>query len=190
LRAWILGLAARLPPKDLRLYLADFGQQPGLSPLERLPHTRQRIETDEDLAAALDDIERCLEAESAAAHVLVVDDLSAFQQTVSSEQRSRLTELVRGRRLGGLHVLVAGTSAAFGAAYEGLGHALKEMQTGFLLGGSDYDDLQVLGINVPHAEAREGVPPGRGFFGCRKRYVRLKAAEVPEDALSLLALTY
>jgi S-DNA-T family DNA segregation ATPase FtsK/SpoIIIE len=179
LTAWLLGLADRVPASNLLLYLADFGRG-SLSALERLPHTRQRIDTDADLATALDDIEGCLAARdgSAAAHVLVVDDLSAFQQAVGSEQQNRLTDLVRGRRRPGFHVLLAGTSAAFGASYDGLGHAVKEMQTGFLVGGSEYDDLQVLGINVPHAEAREGLPPGRGFFGHRKRFVRIKVAEV------------
>jgi len=76
-------------------------------------------------------------------------------------------------------VLLVGSSAAFGASYDGVGHAIKESQTGFIVGGSDYEDLQVLGINVPHSEARQGLPPGRGFYVRRKRYVRLKVAEPP-----------
>ncbi len=77
-------------------------------------------------------------------------------------------------------MLLVGSSSSFGASYDGVGYAIKEAQTGFLVGGSDYDDLQVLGINVPHAEASQGLPAGRGFDVRRKRYVRLKVAEPPE----------
>ncbi len=91
----------------------------------------------------------------------------------------RLVGLIRSRHAN-LHVVLVGSSAAFGASYDGVGHAIKESQTGFLVGGSDYDDLQVLGINVPHAEAAQGLPAGRGFYVRRKRYVRVKVAEPPE----------
>lgn len=73
------------------------------------------------------------------------------------------------------------TDDDFGASYDGVGCAIKEIQTGFLIGGSDFDDLQVLGINLSHPEARQGLAPGRGFYSQRRRFVRVKVADVPTD---------
>ncbi len=46
----------------------------------------------------------------------------------------------------------------------------------------DYDDVQVLGLKVPHVEASLGVPRGRGFYARRKQYVCVKIAEPPAAA--------
>jgi hypothetical protein len=77
------------------------------------------------------------------------------------------------------HILLVGNSSTFAGSYEGIGMTLKQAQTGFLIGGRDYDDMQVVGINVPHAEATQALPPGQGYYARRKRYVRVKVAEPP-----------
>jgi len=115
--------------------------------------------------------------------VLAIDDLDGLQRSADSDALERLVRLIRARHAN-LHALLVGSSASFGASYDGVGHAIKESQTGFVVGGSDYEDLQVLGINVPHAEASQGLPPGRGFYVRRKRYVRVKIAEPPGSLTS------
>src|SRR5205823_7841712 len=97
--------------------------------------------------------------------------------SVTSDTVERLNRLVRARGQRGLHVLLVGSTSTIGASYDGLGHAMKVAQTGFLVGGSDYDDLQVLGITVPRTEASLGLPTGRGYYSRRKRWQRIKVAE-------------
>jgi S-DNA-T family DNA segregation ATPase FtsK/SpoIIIE len=116
--------------------------------------------------------------------LVAIDDLESLQRDADAETLQRLTDAIRVRAPG-LHVLLVGTSAAFAAAYDGPAHLIKQSQTGFIVGGTDYDDLQVLGISVPHAEASQGLPPGRGFYAHRKRYTRLRAALPPPLARSL-----
>jgi hypothetical protein len=138
-----------------------------------------------ELSALLDEVEALSDA--CLTQVLAIDDLEGLQRSGDSASLARLVSLIRDRRAG-VHVLLVGSSGSFGASYDGMGHAIKETQTGFVVGGSDYEDLQVLGINVPHAEASQGLPPGRGFYARRKRYVRLKVAESPAPTeLSLRA---
>lgn len=176
-RTWLLGLAASVPSSCRRLYLAELGG-PGPTDGQALPGVRQ-VHDGAALASVLEEIEAT--AEAGLSHVLAIDDLDGLQHAVDGDTRERLYQLVRTRRRG-LHVLLVGSSSSLGASYDGIGHALKQAQTGFLIGGSDYEDLQVLGINVPHAEASQGVPPGRGFYARRKRYVRVKVAEPPPVA--------
>ncbi|MDQ6670023.1 MAG: type VII secretion protein EssC [Chloroflexota bacterium] len=181
MRTWILGLIASLPRDRLRVYLADFSHA-GLNGRDGLPGVRM-IHDGAELVTLLDEIESA--ADVAVARVLAIDDLDGLQRSTDSGTLDRLQRLVRARR-SGVHVLLVGSSSSLGASYEGFGHAIKETQTGFLVGGSDYEDLQVLGINVPHAEARQGLPAGRAFYARRKRYVRVKVAE-PPDAAKLAA---
>src|SRR5207244_2434620 len=119
-----------------------------------------------------------LDSPSDSASVLAIDDLESLQRSADSETLERLNQLVRARR-GDVHVLLVGASSTLSACYDGVGQAMKETQTGFLVGGCDYDDLQVLGLKLPHSEATQGVPPGRGFYARRKHYVRIKVAEFP-----------
>jgi hypothetical protein len=86
--------------------------------------------------------------------VLAIDDLEGLQRATDPETLQRLMRLVQ-HGPAGVHVLLAGSSAAFGSAYDGLGYLVKSTQTGFLVGGGDYEDLQVFGMSVPHAEASQ-----------------------------------
>jgi len=140
------------------------------------------------LGALLNDIE--LAADSGMTAVLAIDDLDGLQRAADGETLHRLHQLVQARR-SGLYVLLVGSSSSLGASYDGVGHAIREAHTGFLVGGSEYEDMQVLGISVPHAEASQGLPVGRGFYARRKRYIRVKVAAPPNaaDLTALNALT-
>lgn len=183
LRTLLLSLLASVPTDRLRLYVVDVSRD-GLADVAALPGVHA-IHNAGELSAVLDEVEALSDA--CLAQVLAIDDLEGLQRSGDSASLARLVSVIRDRRAG-VHVLVVGSSGTFGASYDGVGHAIKETQTGFVIGGSDYEDLQVLGINVPHAEASQGLPPGRGFYARRKRYVRLKVAESPSPTeLSLRA---
>jgi S-DNA-T family DNA segregation ATPase FtsK/SpoIIIE len=157
LRTLLAGIAATVPADRLRLQLVDPAA----------------------LAALLDEVEAVVDP--AIIHVLAVDDLDTLQRSADAAALQRLVNLVRDRQRTNLHVLLVGSSASLGASYDGLGYAIKATQTGFLVGGSDFEDLQVLGISVPRPEANQGLPPGQGFYARRKRYVRIKVAEPPPE---------
>jgi S-DNA-T family DNA segregation ATPase FtsK/SpoIIIE len=183
LRTWLLSLLASIPTDRLRLYVVDVSRD-GLADVAALPGVHA-IHNAGELSALLDEVEAVSDA--CLTQVLAIDDLEGLQRSADSASLARLVSLIRDRRAG-VHVLLVGSSGSFGASYDGVGHAIKETQTGFVVGGSDYEDLQVLGITVPHAEASQGLPPGRGFYARRKRYVRLKVAESPAPTeLSLRA---
>ena len=168
---------ASVPADRLRLYLVDVSRD-GLADLDALAAVKA-IHSGGELSVLLDKVEGLCDA--GMTQVLAIDDLEGLQRSADSASLERLVSLIRDRRTG-IHVLLVGSSASFGASYDGVGQALKETQTGFVVGGSDYEDLQVLGITVPHAEASQGLPPGRGFYARRKRYVRLKVANPPDPA--------
>jgi S-DNA-T family DNA segregation ATPase FtsK/SpoIIIE len=163
LRTWLTSLRASAPSERLRLCLADFTSD---EPLAGVCPVRD----DGELVAVFDEVE-------GVPTVLGIDDLEALQRAVSSETLDRLNQVVRARGQRGLHVILVGSTGSFGSSYDGIGHTLKTLQTGFLIGGSDYEDIQVLGINVPRPEASLGLAPGRGFYSRRKHWLRIKVAE-------------
>jgi len=183
LRTWLVSLGASLPVDRLQLYLAEFSHS-GLNASHGLPGVRH-IQDGAALGALLNDIE--LPADSGMTAVLAIDDLDGLQRAADGETLHRLHQLAQARR-SGLYILLVGSSSSLGASYDGVGHAIREAHTGFLVGGSEYEDMQVLGISVPHAEASQGLPVGRGFYARRKRYIRVKVA-APPNAADLTALT-
>lgn len=209
LQSWLLALAEQYPPRRLRLYLADFGRG-GLRPLARLPHADNRYLRDDDsLAAALAEIAQVLKERRAlleetrhaaggfldderawlAGHpalVLAVDDFDAFQFALQFGTKERLEHLIRRERDLGFHVLLAGNVGDLNNSFDPWVKALKELQTGFLLGSSDAGDLQLFNLRLPLGEGGKPLPPGQGFFARRGRYRKVKVASCQTGATTLL----
>lgn len=171
LRTWLMSLTASLPPHRVHIYHADFTDSGASVPGARC------LRDGADLTRALDDIEAS--ASSEAINVLAIDDLDGLKRAIDSDVLTRLNDLAQARRTPA-HVLLVGSSSSFASSYDGIGHTIKQGQTGFLIGGSDYDDLQVLGLTLPHAEASRGLPGGRGFYARRKKFTRVKVATPPD----------
>jgi S-DNA-T family DNA segregation ATPase FtsK/SpoIIIE len=178
LRTCLWSLAQRRNTDSLRILLADFRG-------DDTDSHRPGVVVAADAHAFANALDKLLRLEDPNLTKLVaIDDLESLQRVVDAETLQRLGEAIRARTPG-VHVLLVGTSAAFAATYDGPAQLIKQGQTGFIVGGTDYDDLQVLGISVPHAEASQGLPPGRGFYARRKRYTRLRAALPPPLARSV-----
>ncbi len=200
LQTWLLALAERFPPERLRLYLADF-QGMDLLPLQGLPHVQAYITDDDRLGEALAEIERSLEERRQAleearrraggllsgeekrgllagypALVLAVSDFETFNADVQGGTKERLKKLIRQGRGLGFHLLLAGVASALSSSYEDWVKALKAMPTGFLLGSSEHNDLQLFNLRLPMGEAGQLLPPGQGYYAQRRRYRRIKAA--------------
>lgn len=208
LQTWLLALAEQFPPSRLRLYLADFGRG-GLRSLARLPHAEGRYVRDDDqLGVALAEISQTMknrrelleEARQAAggvldderawlaghpAVVLAIDDFDVFQTGIQFSAKERLDQLIRRERGMGFYALVAGASNDLNSSFDPWIKALKESQTGFLLGSSDHSDLQLLNIKLPMGEAGKPMPPGQGFYTKRGRVCKVKVATCQAGATTL-----
>lgn len=208
LQSWLIALAHRFPPARAQLYLVDF-RRAGLAPLEGLPHVGGYIEDDDRLSEALDEIVRMLRERRSAleqarraargivderawlAHypalVIAIDDFGALKDNLQMGTKERLEQLIRHERGLGLYVLLASASSDLASAWDGWVKALKEMQTGFLLGSSDHSDLSLFNIKLPLSEAGKALPPGQGYFTRRGRYRKIKVASSQAGVVNLSA---
>lgn len=208
LQSWLLALAEQYPPQRLHLYLADFGRG-GLRALARLPHVRQYLRDDDQAGQALAEIAQTLaerrnlleEARQAAggvldderawlaghpAIVLAIDDFDAFQVGIQFGTKDRLDQLIRRERGMGFHVLLTGGVTDLNNNFEPWVKALKEAQTGFLLGSNDSGDLQLFNLRLPLGETGKSLPAGQGFFARRGRFRKVKVATCQSGSIPLL----
>lgn len=208
LQTWLLALAEQFPPQRLHLYLVDF-RRAGLWLLRRLPHVQAYIENDDQLGMAAAEIGRVLHERRRAwdevrqtaggpselqawlstypAIVVAIDDFDAFRDGTQMGTRERLEQLARRERGLGFHISLAGASTDLAFSADGPVKAVKELQTGFLLGSNEHNDLQVLNIRLPMSEAGIPMAPGEGYYSRRGRYRKIKAATCQRGDLTLVA---
>lgn len=204
LQSWLLALADQFAPERLHFYLVDF-RRAGLFPLARLPHVKAYVEDDDRFGPVLADITQILrerrqlfeQARHAAngmlderawlanqsAILLAIDDFDAFRDGAQPGTKDRLDQLIRRERGLGFHVVLAGTSSDLTSAWDNWIKALKEMQTGFLLGSNEQAEL--FNLQLPYGEARKSLPPGQGYFARRGRYRKIQVANSQAGTLAL-----
>jgi S-DNA-T family DNA segregation ATPase FtsK/SpoIIIE len=197
LQSWVLALAERYTPQRLYLYLVDM-RRSGLAPLRRLPHMKAYIDDDDKLSAALAEIRDLLRERRKAmedarqeaagtldqasfiarypAIVVAIDDYDAFRDTAQAGSKEKLEQLTRRERGLGFHVLMAGSTGDFSSSFEGLVKALKELQTGFVMGSNEQNDVQILNVRLPFGEAGKSLPAGQGYYTRRGRVRKIKAS--------------
>lgn len=193
LRTWLVSLAERNPPERLELWLVDMGMG-GLRPLKGLPHVRAYVTDGAGLAEIVDRIAADLperrrqvsEGGQPPEMVVAIDDFEWFRDGAPPGVKEKLEQMIRRERGLGFHLLAAGQTLAFSQGYDGLTKALKELQTGFLLGSSDAGDLSLFNLRLPMGETGRLLPPGLGFYARRGRYRKIKAA-VASGAAALLS---
>ena len=208
LQTWLLALAEQLPPSRLHLYLVDM-RRAGLLSLIRLPHVQACLEDDNQLDKALKEIAQALrlrrlaldEARHAAggqlderswlvnypAIVVAIDDFDTYRDGIQGGTKECLEQMARRERGLGLHVLLAGSSGDIESAWDGLVKSLKELQTGFLLGSSAHNDLQLFNLRLPIGEAGRLLPPGQGYYAHRGLYRKFRAATTQVGEIRLAA---
>lgn len=177
---------------DLRVWLVDFGQG-ALGALRRLPHVQAYVTDEERFLQVADEIDRALESRRARTQelegpssdgagpvlVLAFDDFDLFRGAISDGTLLRLEHWVRRCRGLGLHLMVAGPTEALDQ-YDGLSKALKECQTGVILGTGDLDLFGVRSVT-----ADRPLLPGQGYYVHRGEVRAIKAATPHAGSLSL-----
>lgn len=118
--------------------------------------------------------------------LLVIDDADLFFKQITDYQiKDQLTQLVRQGRSRDLYVIISGVPSDFPYSSNDWLSEIKNMQTGFLFGSIDANDLAFLKIpsteasHYPHAAYNKMLPSGQGYFA-KRRYHRVKVA-VPFD---------
>jgi S-DNA-T family DNA segregation ATPase FtsK/SpoIIIE len=197
LQTWTLALADYYPPGTLHLFLSDF-RRDGLMSLRTLPQVATFADDEGQLTDVLSDITEALQERRQAleearrlegsAHderefarrypaiVLVIDDYDITSDGLLVGAKSRLEQLVKRERGLGFHLILAISSTRSGGGIDGTVRALRDTQTGFLLGSSEQDDAQALGLRLPFGEGGRLFPPGQGYYARRGRTRRVKVA--------------
>lgn len=205
LQTWLVALAHRYSVEQVQFYIVSYGDLV-LASLQKLPHTQAFIEEEDALRCCLEAIEQELnrrKAELGAARrvadgpvddskiaarwpalVLAMDDFDQFQRSAGDDQKALLAKLLK-RRGSGFHAMIAGPVSEFSSGWGDLATALKELQSGFLLGTSEPDHLGVFNIKLPFGEAGKAVPTGRAFCARKGRYRVAQMATCLQDTLSM-----
>jgi S-DNA-T family DNA segregation ATPase FtsK/SpoIIIE len=185
LQTALLSLAHLHPPEDLRVWLADLGGS-GLGLLQSLPHVAGAASDGAGSGALIEAIATLLQerrerrtqgaATTEPPLLVIADDLDLFREALPASARDRLESIIRRDRGLGFHLLVAGGSAALQSGYDGLTKALRELQTGFLLGTADPAEGALFGVRLPHVEGNRFLAPGQGYYIRRGRVRAIKGA--------------
>ncbi len=200
LLGWLLALAARYPPQQVRFVLIA-GRRNSLAPLERLPHvlgygrTPDGFRQDGVLARLLDELGRREAAWNDGASldnlprlVFVCDDYDEFLAAAGGEvevQRG-LAHLARRGRDVGVHLLLSGPLPGLGAGFnDPLLRQARAGRSGFLLRPLDPGEQNPFGLRVRPADVRQA-PPGRGYLLRGGVEQRLQVA-TPGDAAAVAA---
>jgi S-DNA-T family DNA segregation ATPase FtsK/SpoIIIE len=207
LQNWLLALAECFPPARISFYLMGLGSS-HLLPLRHLPHTAAYVEDEQGLSEILSSL--CGEVENRSlllnqmrhdaggvldertflshhpALVIAIDEFNEFSAQAGFSNLDTLESLTKRARGVGLYILLTGLSNDLNAAFSSFGKAMKDGQTGFLLGSSDQMDQQVLNMRLAASEMGKPFPPGRGYFSRRGRYQALQCATCQINSLSLM----
>lgn len=196
LQSWLLGLATQLGPDQLLLFLVDFADS-DLSALSELPHVRSLITRTDDVGNMMPKLVSMIEGRRTAlenakatgaapnqrqwaagqpAVVIAIDDFAALQ--AAPGVTLHLASLVNGAKGLGIHLMLAGGCMAFATGSgDPLVMLMKERWAGFVLGTTQFNDLEWLGIRLPPGETGKSLAAWQGFFGQHgKRPSRVKTA--------------
>lgn len=163
-------ISTRRTPDELAAYVIDFTGST-LTTVAGLPHLHGTASDPAAAAALIEQLGR-----PAATTLLLIDDIDLVRDGLPAGARDRLEAIVRRERNSGLHLIASGATGAFSGGYDGLTKALRELQTGFLLGTADPAEGSLFGVRLPAPEGSRFLPVGQGFYVRRGRIRPVKAA--------------
>jgi S-DNA-T family DNA segregation ATPase FtsK/SpoIIIE len=196
LQSILLGLCARYDESRLSLYLVDFSRS-DLGCFKGLKQTRAFIGTDQALDEAMVEIVQEIETRkgllaqagedqreadgleplrSRPLLVLAVSDFFSFADKLAPDKKAELERIIKRERGMGFHLLIVGMTSDLGSCWDGYFKAVLEGKTGFLLGSTDHEDIQLFKLRLPLNETGLSLPPGNGLYVRRGRAMKFKAA--------------
>lgn len=194
LQSLLLSACALNSPRQMRLYLVDLGRK-SFTAFRDIPHVSAYVDDADGLDSVIenivDEVRKRKEAtspltaetgacpegqETAQLLLLVVDDFYLFSDMASPLFKDELERLVKRERGVGLHVILGGTTSDLSSCWDGYAKALLETQTGFLLGTTAHEDLNLFKARLPTSESGMSLPPGVGYYVRRGRLRKVKLA--------------
>jgi len=205
LRAW--GIAACLlnPPDGLHLYLVDFGRS-SFAFMRELPHVSKYVADAEGLTEAIEEIsvelgsrqqvlQEAVGEEGDAGEgglpasmpvlLMLVDDFHLFKGGLNMDCTDALEQMAsRGRGLG-FHLVLSGASSDLSSCWDEYFKAIAACQSGCLLGGNSYDDLQVFNARLEPGEPECAFASGVGYLVRKGRLQKVKTALAQSEDIKL-----
>ncbi|MDQ0243747.1 S-DNA-T family DNA segregation ATPase FtsK/SpoIIIE [Bacillus fengqiuensis] len=195
LNTMLLSMAYKLSPEELTVYLIDADPTPdGIMAYRKLPHVK-------DIGYDVQSIERILgtvqtaisirtantffldeQVESPVLEekpkiVVIIDNIEKLVGLMSFDNliQSSLEEILKNNKGKDCLVLIGGESGYLSNSYDSGVSEIKKISSGFLLGTTAHDDLQLFNIRLPHHEKDKELSEGEGFF-YRRKHTRMKLA--------------
>ncbi|WP_166244904.1 type VII secretion protein EssC [Paenibacillus turpanensis] len=187
----IVGLAYLNSPQNVHMYAVDFRRTPqGLQTLRSLPHMRRIADQESEMAEMLQELRNVIQNRKSMefglepegqggtepAIILLIDDAETVAKRISSDfdAQSDLEYILRYGKEKNVFVIAAGIAADLASCYDGWISSLKSAATGFLLGGTDSQDIQLFQLRMDYSETGKTYPPGLGYY-VRRRSLKVKA---------------
>jgi S-DNA-T family DNA segregation ATPase FtsK/SpoIIIE len=103
---------------------------------------------------------------------IIISDFNEFKQMLPGESGLVLESVVRREHMIHVHIVMAGQIADIGNAWDGLGKAMRDQQTGVLL--SDPNEQQVFNIRLPYSETNRPLKTSEGYYINHGSAIRVK----------------
>ncbi len=191
LQNWIMALSQQYTEKDIDILVFDSYYR-GLTLISDNKSVSAYSSTHEQAESLLVQLEKVIEDRAILAASLekisiepsyiavVIDDIADDQYgSFLPAQRDRLPQLIRRGQIARVTFIVAGNTGDIYSKYSDTVRVLKEVQTGFVLGGSDD---RIFNMRLPHSERNITLPPGEGYYIKRGKAQKVKLAN-PVEAL-------
>jgi len=103
---------------------------------------------------------------------IIICDFNDFKQMLPGETGLVLENIVRREHNLNVHIIMAGQITDIGNAWDGLGKAMRDLQSGLLL--SDPNEQQVFSIRLPYSETNKQLKTSEGYYINHGSAVRVK----------------
>ncbi|WP_199613902.1 type VII secretion protein EssC [Paenibacillus alkalitolerans] len=205
--SWMLALSEKYGPDGIDIYAIDSSGM-GIEPMFRLPNVTDLSQV-KDMTALIEGVKSELltrRAQLQAARrtggdavqlvrswkqiVFVIDRLSEFTNGDLYSLKELLERIVKQERGMKVAVIAADNTSELAGNWDGLGKAIREEQTGVLLGSLKEQNL--FNARLPYGVQEKEMGPGEGYFIFKNKFQSLKtavhAAAIPDKEVVSLGI--
>lgn len=200
LKAMLATISIFFDTDRLKLHLIDSNSM-GLISLKELPHVKGYAAESEEIEEEFIKIEKEINAideeikeyrysgimdeqeilKKNPINIIVIDDINEFIQKTSVKVKDILERIVRKERLTGYHVFAAGLTNEISSNYDPLMKAIKDIQTGVVLGS--ISEQQIFNVRIAYGQKAKKLLPGDGYFIVKGDYQKVKTAFMDDITL-------
>ncbi|CDG35330.1 FHA domain-containing protein [Acetivibrio thermocellus BC1] len=202
LQALAVTLALKFSPEKLDIHIFDSSSL-GLYALSQLPHTKNYTNDGHNISEFAEALQQEIDNRKAELNeerirsgglinekefvlnrrlsLILIDDLNDFSQYADSIVTDLFERLVKKERNLGISIIMASYTEDIGSSWDNFAKAMKDMQTGLLLGS--ISDQQVFSVRLHYGTTEKAIKPGDGYLINRGRFCRVKTALLENNIL-------